>query len=336
MPSYLLFYVVTNIKIIQFNNYYFCFSDLVKTMVLEIEDKPFLQLILILGLCLISVVLFSVVGGLITVGLYGFDALGMNNLGSLNTISGLKLFQLFSAVGLFLVPPTLYGLFTSKKPFQKLSLEKLNKPTGYFLILLLMVISTPFISWVIEVNASMSLPEFMSGIEEWMRSSERQAESLTKAFLTFDGMGSLLYVLVIVAVVPALGEELLFRGVLQKIFINWTKNPHIGIWITAILFSALHMQFFGFFPRLLLGLMFGYIFLWSKSLWLPILGHFINNGSVVIISYFFPQSIRNADFTIFGDSQNRAMLYIASFILSVVIFYLIRRINQNKVLSQFN
>ena len=296
-------------------------------MALEIEDKPFLQLILILSLCIISIILFSIVGGIITVSLYGFDAIGINNLGDPNTIDGLKLFQLFSAIGLFIVPPILYGLFTSKKPIQKLSLEKLNKPVGYLLILLLMVISTPFISWVIEINASMSLPDCMSGIEEWMRSSERQAESLTKAFLTFNGVGSLFYILVIVAIVPAIGEELLFRGVLQKIFISWTKNPHVGIWITAILFSALHMQFFGFFPRLLLGLMFGYIFLWSKSLWLPILGHFINNGSVVFISYFYPESIKNADVTIFGDSQSSTILYIASFIISAAIFYLIRKVN---------
>lgn len=305
-------------------------------MALEIEDKPFLQLILILSFSLISVILFSIIGGLITVFLYGFDVSSLNNLGDPNTIKGLKLFQLFSAIGLFLVPPILYGLFTSKKPLQKLSLEKLNKPVGYFLILILMIISTPFISWVIEINASMSLPDFMSGIESWMRSSESQAESLVKAFLTFDGIGSLFYILIIVAVVPALGEELLFRGVLQKIFISWTKNPHVGIWITSILFSALHMQFFGFFPRLLLGLMFGYIFLWSKSLWLPILGHFINNGTVVVASYFFPQSLRNSDVTIFEDNEYSFAFYIGSFVLSVVVFYLIWKVNQKESINNQN
>ena len=299
-------------------------------MPLEIDQKPFLQLILILSLCLISVILFSVIGGLITVGVYGFDAIGMNNLGDPNTISGLKLFQLFSAVGLFIVPPIFYGLFTSKKIFQTLSLNKLKKPINYVLILILMVISTPFISWIIEINSNMVLPEFMSGIEDWMRSSERQAENLTKAFLTFDGIASFFYVLIIVAIVPALGEELLFRGVLQKIFINWFKNPHAGIWVAAILFSALHMQFFGFFPRMLLGLLFGYIFLWSKSLWLPITGHFINNGSVVIMAYAYPDMVDDADISLFSKGDNNFIFYISSLIVSVGIFYLIRSINQNK------
>lgn len=297
----------------------------------ELEKNPFLQFILILCLCLIFVILFSIIGGLVTIAAYGFDVSSLKNLGDPNIIEGLKLFQLFSAVGLFLVPPVVYGLVASKKLLNNLSLDRLNKPISYFLILVLMVISTPFISWVIELNANMVLPDFLSGVEQWMRSSERQAEDMTKAFLTFDGVGSLFYILVIVAVVPALGEELLFRGVLQKIFISWTKNPHAGIWIASILFSALHMQFFGFFPRLLLGLMFGYIFLWSKSLWLPILGHFINNGSVVIASYFYPESLKDADISVFEESEYSIGLYLGSFVISAFIFYLIRKVNnQNK------
>jgi len=303
---------------------------------LELENKPSLQLLLILSLCLISVILFSVIGGLVTVLLYGFDVSDMNNLGDPQTIQGLKLFQLFSAIGLFLVPPILYSVFISNKPLKELSLNKGIKPINYLLILGLMVISTPFVSWIIELNASMDLPVFMNDIEQWMRASERQAESLTKAFLTFDGVGSLLYVLVIVAIVPALGEELLFRGVLQKIFINWTKNAHVGIWITSILFSALHMQFFGFFPRLLLGLMFGYIFLWSKSLWLPILGHFINNGSVVIMSFFFPESMENADISVFGNSESSVIFYLGSCIISSFVFFLIWKMNRKESINNQN
>ncbi len=301
---------------------------------IELENKPFLQLILILCLCLISVILFSIIGGLLTVVIYGFDLSGINNYGDPNVIEGLKLFQLFSAIGLFIVPPLVYGIISSKKTLEVLSLNSLNKPINYMLIFLLMIISTPFISWIIELNANMVLPNFLSGIEQWMRASENQAEELTKAFLTFNGFGSLFYILIIVAVVPALGEELLFRGVLQKIFISWTKNAHLGIWITAIFFSALHLQFFGFFPRLLLGLLFGYIFWWSKSLWLPIVGHFINNGSVVIASYFYPDSIKEADISIFKESEYSLVFYILSLVISAVLFYLIRRNNKKELITK--
>ena len=304
---------------------------------IDLENKPFLQLILILSLCLISVILFSVIGGLLTVFFYGFDLSGINNYGDPKVIEGMKLFQLFSAIGLFLVPPLVYGLISNKKTTEVLSLNRLNKPFNFLLILLLMILSTPFISWIIELNANMILPDFLNGVEQWMRASESQAEELTKTFLTFNGIGSLFYILIIVVVVPAIGEELLFRGVFQKIFINWTKNAHLGIWITAILFSALHLQFFGFFPRLLLGLLFGYIFLWSKSLWVPIFGHFINNGSVVIASYFYPESINEADISIFKDNEYSLVFYIASFIISALIFFFIRKINKNEhVNNQMN
>ena len=293
----------------------------------ELDKSPSLQLILLLCLCLISVVLFSIIGGVAAAVIYGFNPSNINNLGDPNIIEGLKLFQLFSAVGLFIVPPLVYGLIATKKPFERLGLNSLNKPINYFLIAILMLAITPFLSWVIELNANMVVPDFLSGIEDWMRSSESKAESLTKAFLSFDGVGSLVYIMIIVAVVPAVGEELLFRGVLQKIMICWTKNPHIGIWITAFLFSALHMQFFGFFPRMLLGALFGYLFLWSKSLWLPILGHFINNGTVVIASYFYPEIIENTDVAVFGEGTGSIVVYVLSFVFASTILFLIWKID---------
>ncbi|NQX96797.1 MAG: CPBP family intramembrane metalloprotease [Flavobacteriales bacterium] len=294
---------------------------------LEIEDKPFTQFILILSLCLVSVVLFSIIGTLAAALIYSFNPSEINNLGDPNIIEGMKLIQLFSAIGLFIIPPITYGVATSKKSFQKLSISSFQKPINYLLILVLMIVLTPFISWVIEVNANMVLPDFMSGIEQWMRDSEHNAEQATKAFLTFNGIGSLLYILLIVAIVPAIGEELLFRGVLQKIFINWSKNAHLGIWVSAILFSALHMQFFGFFPRLLLGILFGYIFYWSKSLWVPILGHFINNGVVVVISYLYPEMVNNTESSIFGEGESSVIIYIGSFIISAIVFFLVWKVN---------
>ena len=99
--------------------------------------------------------------------------------------------------------------------------------------------------------------------------------------------------LLMIAIIPAIGEEFFFRGLLQRIFSNWVRNTHWGIIISAFLFSAIHMQFYGFFPRFLLGAMFGYLFVWSGSLWLPVLAHFINN-SLAVIAYYLV-SIRVLD-----------------------------------------
>ena len=302
----------------------------------DLAEKPFLQLLSITGIGLISVLIFSVVGGVLAMVFFGIDLEGFNNYGDPEIIAGLKLFQLLSAVGLFIIPPVVFGFIMSKKPFRRLGFTSAKPPVTYLLVILLMVISAPFVSWLIDVNAAMVLPDFMSGIEEWMRDSERQAEELTMAFLTFDGVPSLLYILLIVAIVPAVGEELLFRGVLQKIMIKWTKSAHWGIWITAILFSAMHMQFFGFFPRLLLGLLFGYLFLWSKSLWLPILGHFINNGTVVIASYMYPESLDNADISIFSESNYSYVFYIGSFVLTALVLWWIRRFTSTNEVDNQN
>ncbi|MDF1673437.1 MAG: CPBP family intramembrane metalloprotease [Vicingaceae bacterium] len=296
----------------------------------ELANKPFLQLILILCLCLGSTIIFSIVGAVIALVTYGFDLQTMQDYTNPQTIEALKLMQLLSAIGLFIVPPILYAIISSKQRAKTLSLNIVGKPINYLLVLVLMFISTPALSWIIDINASMVLPEFMSGIEEWMRTSEAQAQQLTQAFLTFDGFGSLIYILILVAVVPAVGEELLFRGVLQKIFIQWTKNPHWGIWITAFLFSALHMQFFGFIPRMLLGAVFGYVFLWSKSLWLPILGHFINNGSVVLLSYFAPDLMEDTDISFFSGSEYEMLYYVGSLILTATLIFLIRKVNSEK------
>ena len=297
----------------------------------EIANKPILQLLLIVGLCIVSTIIFSSLGVVFTTIFYGINISSLYGYSDPNTIAGLKFFQLLSGVGLFLVPPIAYSFIISKYPLKQLELKQFSTPINYGLLFLLMVVVSPFMSWLIEWNANMVLPDFLKAIELWMKESEATAAELTKAFLTFDGLGSLFYVLLIVAIVPAIGEELLFRGVLQKIVIQWTKNVHWGIWITAILFSALHMQFYGFLPRMLLGVIFGYLLVWSKSLWLPILGHFINNGSVVILSYFYPEMMKDTEVAVFSDDEYKVVYYLLSGIISGAIFYMIKRVNNERI-----
>ena len=296
----------------------------------SIFQKPAMQLLLIAMLCVFSTVLFSLLASLFVVAFFGFDLNSFNDYTNPTVIEGLKLFQLLSAIGLFIVPPIIYGIVVTKKPFSALALNKFSTPKNWLLVLLIMVISTPFMSWLVEFNSKLILPEFLAPLEAWMKQSEQSAEQLTKLFLTFNGIGSFLFILLIIAIVPAIGEELLFRGVLQKIMVDWIKNYHIAIWVTAILFSALHMQFYGFLPRMLLGALFGYVFYWSGSLWLPILGHFINNGSVVILSFFYPEMINDTEITLFEGNAN----WIATVVSGVILLGLMvvfKRLNPTKI-----
>ncbi len=295
----------------------------------SIFEKPTMQLLLIAILCVFSATLFSVVAGLLVVLFFGFDLQSFNDYTNPEVIAGLKFFQLMSAVGVFIVPPFVYGIIVTKKPFSGLALNKFSIPKNWLLVLMMMVVSTPFMSWLVEFNNNLILPDFLAPLEHWMKQSEQSAEQLTKAFLSFNGLGSFLYVLLIVAIVPALGEELLFRGVLQKIMVDWIKNYHVAIWVTAILFSALHMQFYGFLPRMLLGALFGYVFYWSGSLWLPILGHFINNGSVVTLSFLYPEIVNDTEIRLFeGNANWIATIFSGVILLGLMLLF--KRLNSAK------
>ncbi len=295
----------------------------------SIFQKPAMQLLLIAMLCVFSTVLFSLLASLLVVAFFGFDLNSFNDYTNPTVIEGLKLFQLLTAVGLFIVPPIVFEAITTKKPFSGLLLNHFSKPINWGLVIFLMVVSAPLLSWLVEINSQMTMPEFLAPLENWMKQSEQSAEELTKLFLTFHGLGSFVYIMLIVAVIPAFGEEMLFRGVLQKIFLKTFKNYHIAIWVTAILFSALHMQFYGFLPRMLLGAMFGYVFYWSGSLWLSILGHFINNGSVVVLSFFYPEMMNNTEITFF-EGEISWLLSLVSAILVVVGLAIFKKIESKK------
>lgn len=154
-----------------------------------------------------------------------------------------------------------------------------------------------FNSIIIEWNMNIEFPEFMKGFGEWARSMEDRMMELTALLSSYDSFGEMLIALVIIGIFPAIGEELVFRGLLQNKLQTATKNAHLAIWISAIIFGAFHMQFFGVVPRILLGALFGYIYLYSGNIWYPILAHFVNNGLAVIIMYIGPKYIDDFDAT---------------------------------------
>jgi membrane protease YdiL (CAAX protease family) len=134
-------------------------------------------------------------------------------------------------------------------------------------------------------------------------------------------LGDLLLNLLVIAIVPAIGEELLFRGYLQQSFSNWLSNPHVAIIVTAVLFSAIHLHFQAFLPRFILGVLLGYLFYWSGSLWLPILAHFANNAQAVIISY--PTfKVDSGVYSVLSDIDGDPMMAFFSFASVVVLLFM--------------
>ena len=131
-------------------------------------------------------------------------------------------------------------------------------------------------------------------LEQWfgpagtfLLDAEDLLKEVTEYITQFDSTGQFLLGIIVIAVLPAVGEELLFRGCIQNQLFNITRNTHLAIWITAFFFSAIHVQFLGFVPRMLLGALFGYLYFWSGNLLVPMLAHFFNNGLQIFLLYAY-------------------------------------------------
>ncbi|EAZ82388.1 CPBP family intramembrane glutamic endopeptidase [Algoriphagus machipongonensis] len=152
-----------------------------------------------------------------------------------------------------------------------------------------------FNSLLIFFNSNLALPEFMSEVENWMRSMEDQMMELTKYLTDFQTIPELIAGIFVIGILAGIGEEMFFRGLLQPKMHQYFKSGHLGIWVTAIIFSSIHFQFFGFLPRVFLGAIFGYMYLYSGSLLYPILGHIFNNTFTVIMVYMAKQGMIDFD-----------------------------------------
>lgn len=234
--------------------------------------NPFLKLLQLIVVFLILMILTLLVSLAYTKGQVVTD------------IHSLKILQLIQAVGIFLLPPFVVFSIWSDQPFKALGLNVAGSKAAYPLVILLMLIAIPFINLLSSVNQQLTLPGFLAPIEQSMRDSELRIDELTQKMLNVHEISQLMFNILLISVIPAISEELFFRATIQKIFTEW-KSATLGIWMTAFVFSAIHMQFYGFVPRMLLGALFGYLYVWSGSLWLPIVAHFINNVTAIIFYY---------------------------------------------------
>ncbi|MBR4432290.1 MAG: CPBP family intramembrane metalloprotease [Paludibacteraceae bacterium] len=252
--------------------------------------------------------------------------------GDVQSTNSLKWLQFLQTAGTFLIPPFICAWLWSDDHQPLTWLKLTNHPSPitnnlspityhlYLLAILIMICALPGINLLADLNSRIQLPESLASIEQILKQQEEAAALLTERFLKADNIGVLILNIGLMALLPALAEELSFRGTLQQIL----GNKHIAVWITAIVFSAIHMQFYGFIPRMLMGAMFGYIFVWSGSLWLPIVMHFINNGLAVIVYYILGESLDGknyADSIGAGTTWWLGVLSIVLTSLGLLIFY---------------
>ena len=306
--------------------------------------RPFLsgtsslaKIIFTVFVILVSFLIFQIIGTVIAIPVFNInifqDTTIFTNLSNPDNVKILKYFQIVQSIGLFIVPPFVIGYFINKNSIQYLKIN--NKPDLISLIIagVTMIAAIPIINFIAEINSQISLPEFLSSIENWMKETENSAQEITDAFLNVNSIYGLLFNILMIAVLPAVGEELLFRGVIQRIFIDWTKNTHIGILIAAVLFSAMHIQFYGFLPRLILGLFFGYLLVWSNTIWLPVTAHFINNAVAVIFIYLINKNIINEDIETIGATYETVTYTLISLIIIFLLVFSVLKTTKGQTVS---
>lgn len=296
----------------------------------SIRDYPILaKLLILIGLFLIGEFCFT----LLSIGLIQMiypDANFYHFMGHLSEIksvdeissqqiSGLKIFQFITSLGRFLFVPFLFIYLNGQQFIRALHLDKKILSGSLLIIILIMFTAPGVINIVNEWNQSISFPGSLKSIEDAMRSSEEMAKVQTEAFLSTTSIIGLLLNILIVGMIAALGEEILFRGILQNLFWKWTKNIHLAIWIAAFIFSFIHFQFFGFFPRLLLGALLGYLYYWSGSLWASIFAHFVNNAASVVAYFLLQRGAIDENLTE-SSSWIAALISLPFVILLLVVF----------------
>lgn len=229
------------------------------------------------GWRLIALLMFALLGLIVTTVL----AFCLTHLSKFH-VTMLTLF--FQDVFVFILPAVLVMMIFYKKPWQQMGIDRAPSWSGVVLALVVCVVSMPALNWLVDWNENLHLPQSMAALEQQMRDAEEAAQQLTKMLLSETTLLPMLCVLFIVGIMAGVSEEFFFRGCALRMT-GSNGNSHMAIWAVAIAFSAFHMQFLGFFPRMLLGAWLGYLLMWTRSLWVPVIAHALNNSVVVISSY---------------------------------------------------
>jgi uncharacterized protein len=287
------------------------------------------------------ILLFALMGSLlamiIAIPLFHYDLMTLSSVirdpGTEN-IDVIKFFQIMQSITLFIIPALVAAWLFSINTFDFIAARKKPSEVTMILVSLSIVAAIPMLNMVTELNTRLDLPHWLDGVEKKMMNMEESAAKLTELFLRSDSIGDLMINLFMIALLPAIGEEFIFRGVLQKLLSEWTKNNYLAIIITAFLFSFIHFQFYGFVPRFLLGIYFGYLLFWSGSIWVPVIAHFVNNGLAVFYYHFTAKPMGDTPLDTVGTPGNgNYILYISVFLTALLIGMIYLKEKGNKTIN---
>lgn len=299
------------------------------------DSKPSLQFLFSLLIVLASWLVFQLLALLSGAILFGVSLSeiqpALNDSVDPVNIAYQKYLQSVISLGMFVVAPLTIAYSLSSNSIKGyLKLDYYPGHSVALLVAIIMILSLPMNNYFTYLNGQLDLPQGFSGIQDYMEDQENRAYKVFERFLNVTGVGPLLINLLVIGVIPAIGEELLFRGVLQKIFIRWTRNAFFGVLITSIAFAVLHFQFLSVLPRFVLGMILGYIFVWTRSLWMPIIAHFVNNALAVIYYHLMYNNKIGEGIEHVGKPENDQIYAILSIVIVIILLFVIRRIMLEK------
>ncbi|MER0442420.1 CPBP family intramembrane glutamic endopeptidase [Emticicia sp. W12TSBA100-4] len=194
-----------------------------------------------------------------------------------------------------------YWIKIEKKSWQDLNFDKVPALPVFGMVVLTQMAFMGFNGWLQELNQAVTFPESLKGLEALLKGMEDKLAETTKFFTDFTSFWQFLLVFLVIAVIAGIGEELLFRGLIMRKLLLGTGNPHIAIWVSAFIFAVIHFQFYGILPRMMLGVLFGYFYLWTGNIRVPIFAHIFNNGLAVTIMYLHNIGIVKTDLESMDD-----------------------------------
>ncbi len=296
-----------------------------------LEGRPFYyKLFVLIVLILFGTTLVGGLGYFTVSNMFGLTADDLTN-GITDSDGGIptnaiRILQAFMSLGMFLVPALAYSQISKDREIEFYGFNK-NVPIAVWgLVILLMIAISPFIDGIVYLNYNLPYPDFMSGFVEGLVAQQEMLSDQMEILTEMPNISIFFINLLIIAIIPAIGEEWLFRGVIQKLFKEHFHSKHRAIWLTAFFFALLHQSVFYFLGLWLLGALLGYLKEWSGNIWLPVLAHLINNSLILVVLYFAPNLMVDLDTINF-----EWLSFLPSLIGSGILIYFI-----HKVLARFN
>lgn len=258
----------------------------------------------------IVMLLLTFVIGLVVTGLAGGLLLNMG--GPDKAVAMSRIATVIQDIFMLIMPALVTALIVTRQPVKLLALGRMPSAGRVLIAIAVMLLASPAMSWIIELNSSIQLPESLAALEQKMRAMEDSAQATLDFMLGAHTPANLFVNILLIGLLAGFSEELFFRGALQRLINSTGLSATAAIWISAIIFSAIHMQFYGFVPRMLLGVYFGYLLVWSGSVWLPVIVHAFNNSMFLVLKYM----TGNGDPSIGAEGSMESVIAIIASVLA--------------------